>query len=84
MSAEFEQPRIVTASPELEKALSDFTQFERETIFLSISGRLLGRFEPFPDCEELPWVKMGISEDEYARTAKKTKLKDFWIKMGVK
>lgn len=88
MPTEIEQTRFVTASPELEKALSEFTQCERETIIQSVNGKLLGRFVPFPDCEELPWVKQGLTEDEYVQRVRESKkygkLKDFWKKMGVK
>ena len=88
MSTEIEQSRIVTASPELEKALSEFTQTERATIIQTITGRLLGRFVPYSDAEELPWVKEGLTEDEYVQRVRELKkfgkLKDFWKKMGVK
>lgn len=88
MSTEIDQTRFMTASPDLEKVLSEFTQSERETIILSVSGKLLGRFVPFPDSEELPWVKEGLTEDEYVQQVRENKkygkLKDFWKKMGVK
>ena len=88
MSTVIEQTRIVTASPELEKALSEFTQSERETIIQSASGIPLGRFVPFPLNEVLPWVKEGLTEDEYVQRVRESKkfgkLRDFWKKMGVK
>lgn len=77
---------VVTVTPDIEKVISAWAEWNRNTLLRSENGTPLGQYIPFPREPFCPWDP-SLTEaelDRRARESKRHKLQDVWKRLGAK